>query len=243
VPIVTELVQRLFRVHKSEDKSEALGVDKLGYQSRHLDISLREPVPAELRECRGKRCEVQVRTMSQDVFAEMAHILTYKSDIAVPAELLRRVNCLSALLEVADTEFSGIEDTIRSLPGFEAYAYRSVLERFYYRFMVFPYDTELSMVIIDSLRPLLTPNTPEMLDAQLDSFVKRERVRIEHVFSLYKNVDSSIFVSQPEAVLLFWLIESQPRALAETWDAVMPADELRRLALAWGKPYHDVETL
>jgi len=55
---------------------------------------------------RDKRAEVQIRTATQHAWAAVDHRLTYKSNHEIPRELQRRFARLSAILELADDQFS-----------------------------------------------------------------------------------------------------------------------------------------
>jgi hypothetical protein len=59
--------------------------------------------------------EIQVRTVLQHAWAAIDHKLAYKSDHTVPRELRRDLNRLSALLELADKEFSGLQAAVDAL--------------------------------------------------------------------------------------------------------------------------------
>ena len=56
------------------------------------------------------RAELQVRTLAQHLWSEMSHDTTYKSGTVVEPELKRRVNLLAGLIEIADREFSRLQE-------------------------------------------------------------------------------------------------------------------------------------
>jgi len=55
--------------------------------------------------------EIQVRTVLQHAWAEIEHDIQYKSTITIPTEIRRRFVALAGMLEIADREFQGIQDS------------------------------------------------------------------------------------------------------------------------------------
>lgn len=99
-----------FIILKSEDKSEGLEEDKFGYQSHHYVIKLPDEwlkVPS-LSAFVNFKAEIQVRTLSQHIWAATSHKLQYKKEHNVPLPLRRAINRVSALLEVVDLEFERV---------------------------------------------------------------------------------------------------------------------------------------
>ena len=97
---------------------ETASEGRFGYASRHLLISLdaaRESQPAyEL--LRGRRAQVQIRTVLQHAWAEFEHDIRYKGTVPdeyVP-DLDRRFTLAAGLLELADREFSTIRDRLQA---------------------------------------------------------------------------------------------------------------------------------
>jgi putative GTP pyrophosphokinase len=86
--------------------------DQFGYESVHYVLRLgenRAKLP-EWKQFRGLRAEVQVRTALQHAWAAIDHKLRYKRarSEALPPSLQRDLFRLSALLELADKEFSAL---------------------------------------------------------------------------------------------------------------------------------------
>ena len=93
VNAVAALVESSFVVYKRDDKIEALPHNEVGYLATHFDVSLSaeqiRPTSGyfSLREL---RCEIQIHTVCQNVWAELAHALSYKPELPVPAETKRK---------------------------------------------------------------------------------------------------------------------------------------------------------
>lgn len=109
---VSDLVSRAFSVHPDDsgDKSKDLGLDRVGYRSVHFvcDIgSSRDSLP-EFSRFKDKCFEVQVRTVLQNTWADIAHSRSYKLKGKLPNDLSRRLNLISGMLELVDLELSAI---------------------------------------------------------------------------------------------------------------------------------------
>ncbi|MDD4876442.1 MAG: hypothetical protein PHQ86_04840 [Dehalococcoidales bacterium] len=99
----------------SVDLSQTLKPDTFGYLSIHYVISLldtRSELP-EWESHKNIKAEVQVRTVLQHAWAEIEHTLLYKTQQEIPNDLKRRLFRLSALLELADEQFSAIQRTLK----------------------------------------------------------------------------------------------------------------------------------
>jgi predicted RNase H-like nuclease/ppGpp synthetase/RelA/SpoT-type nucleotidyltranferase len=100
---------------------ETASEGRFGYASRHLLVTLGAPdparsAPAAYEALRGRRAQVQVRTVLQHAWAEFEHAIRYKGTIPeehVP-ELDRRFTLAAGLLELADREFSLIRDQLQA---------------------------------------------------------------------------------------------------------------------------------
>ena len=109
---IGEIIIREFDVdwENSIDKAQTLEPDRFGYLSVHYVVSLSSP-RKELTEWEAFaniKAEIQVRTILQHAWAAIDHKLTYKAVEEAPKKLRRRLFRLSALLELADDEFSNL---------------------------------------------------------------------------------------------------------------------------------------
>jgi len=86
--------------------------ERLGYLSVHYLIRLKENrtrLP-EYKRFATLIAEVQVRTVMQHAWAEIEHDVQYKSSVAIPQTIRRRLTAVAGLLEIADREFQSIQD-------------------------------------------------------------------------------------------------------------------------------------
>lgn len=115
---VADVVKELFEVdgRNSLDRTEILGDDKVGYRSTHFVCSLgkeREKLP-ENRLLGELKFEVQVRTVLQHAWAELAHDRAFKFKASLPPKIERKLNLYAGMLEVIDGAFDEIAKDIDS---------------------------------------------------------------------------------------------------------------------------------
>ncbi|MGD0489015.1 MAG: RelA/SpoT domain-containing protein [Syntrophorhabdales bacterium] len=110
VSTVCGLITENFDVLESEDTKARLSENQFGYQSFHYLIQLKDKWLSIPSMCsfKGYRAEVQVRTLSQHIWAAASHVLQYKVESSVPASIRRTVYRVSALLETVDLEFDRV---------------------------------------------------------------------------------------------------------------------------------------
>lgn len=116
---VGERLAELYDVDEenSIDKHEQLGADQFGYRSRHFVVRFPAERAAleENKRFAGLKAEIQVRTILQHAWAAIDWKLRYKNTDEVPQHLRRRVYRVSALLELADDEFSSLSGSVARL--------------------------------------------------------------------------------------------------------------------------------
>ncbi len=105
---VTTLLQRHYEVEEIDHKGSDFSYQYFGYQSIHLLIRLPS---SEGLENEYPVCEIQVRTILQEAWAEVEHELVYKSDFTPLDEpLKRKLAALNANLTLSDIMFQEIRD-------------------------------------------------------------------------------------------------------------------------------------
>jgi len=111
---ICNIIEREFDVDNSENKTEKLGTDKVGYMSIHYVAKFnkeRECLP-EYSSFKGLCFEIQVRTLLQHAWAEIEHDRNYKFGGVLPKEILRKFSLVSGMLEMADIQFDEISSYI-----------------------------------------------------------------------------------------------------------------------------------
>ncbi|WP_420131642.1 GTP pyrophosphokinase [Rhodopseudomonas sp.] len=113
---VAETIRTLFEIDEenSLDRSTVLGSDKIGYRSAHFVCTLgtpREGLP-EYDSLGTLKFEVQVRTVLQHAWAELAHDRSFKFGPGLPPTIQRKLNLYSGMLEIVDAAFDSIAKEI-----------------------------------------------------------------------------------------------------------------------------------
>lgn len=111
-----QLIHGNFEVVEREQKGAEYSFQEFGYESIHYLVK----IPKHL--CEGfnlggqEICEIQLRTILQDAWAEVEHELVYKADFTPFDEPLRRkLAALNANLSLSDIVFQEIRDYQRQL--------------------------------------------------------------------------------------------------------------------------------
>jgi len=116
VDAVAKVIEEEFDIDRenSVDKRTLLDPDRFGYISLHYVAELPKSrlQLTEYRRFSDCKVEIQVRSILQHTWAEIEHDLGYKSKESVPKDIRRRFSRLAGLLEIADSEFIQIRDSL-----------------------------------------------------------------------------------------------------------------------------------
>lgn len=221
-----------------ENKADSLKSDTFGYLSVHAQVKLRADHKLhEVFPSQTFQAEMQIRTLAQHLWAEMAHNTVYKSESMIQPlnpQTQRRIYMLAGMVELADYEFDRIENEMPTVPEFQVL---KSLERSYYKLTVRRSDPELSLDVIGILLPLYGQK-PEAVAAHLDDFFAENE---ELLHQIYKQAeqwpDRSAFLFQPEALMIFDLLKKERLSVRDSWIERYPFKELERIALAFGMAF------
>ncbi len=195
-----ETVERLLTAHfdviENERKSSQHSFREFGYDSVHLCIK------PEKKLFRGSLpgvrnvCEVQLRTILQDAWAEVEHELVYKSDISLPKESIRRkLAALNATLTLSDLIFQEIRDYQHELRQHGRRRRETIL------------DSSLEFDLINISAPQL--NGPKPIPSTLKSKLEKTMLRALEAHSS-NDLETAI---ELYGVILGMKLESKVRAL------------------------------
>ncbi|MDE1327015.1 (p)ppGpp synthetase [Vibrio aestuarianus] len=109
---IDKIIKEQFNVVSYSNKSQELDDDQFGYASNHYVVKLK-PEWLQAPNYRGLndlKIEIQVRTILMHAWAAISHKLLYKKHDDVPKEFKRKLNRLSALIELADEQFDDIKN-------------------------------------------------------------------------------------------------------------------------------------
>lgn len=111
IETIKDLITSNFEVAEIDWKATQHSFREFGYDSVHMLVKLEKGILRETIPGTRRVCEVQLRTILQDAWAEVEHELVYKSDIAIPNESIRRkLASLNATLTLSDLIFQEIRD-------------------------------------------------------------------------------------------------------------------------------------
>jgi len=232
---VLEIARGMFDRSEPENMIDRMKPDTFGYLSVHADVRLKAGDALIARFPRDKfSAEIQVRTLAQHLWAEMAHDTVYKSSALVRplnSAVQRRIYILAGVVELADEEFDRIDHEMPTVPEFRVL---KSLERNYYKLTVRRSDPELSLDVIRLLLPLYGQEPGEVA-AHLDHFFSENQDMLHDVYSKAEDLaKQSAFLFQPEALMIFDLLQTERLTVRDAWIPVYPFEELERIANTFG---------
>ncbi|MBB6479142.1 RelA/SpoT domain-containing protein [Spirochaeta isovalerica] len=116
VKTVEAFIRNYCTVIEEERKGENLSFREFGYESIHFLIEIPEQLRTKYSVDNSFCCEVQIRTILQDAWAEVEHELVYKAEFSPYDEpLKRKLAALNANLSLSDIIFQEIRDYQRQL--------------------------------------------------------------------------------------------------------------------------------
>ncbi len=111
IEYVESLIRNHFKVIEIEHKSAGKPVNEFSYESIHLTLELPENQFNGFIPYSGRTCELQLRTILQDAWAEVEHELIYKANFTMLNEpIKRKLASLNATLTLSDIIFQEIRD-------------------------------------------------------------------------------------------------------------------------------------
>jgi len=129
-------VSSSFTIKEIEKKGADQTFKEFGYESIHILVAIPEECIPEEYAAKGIKlpentvCEIQIRTILQDAWAEVEHELVYKSEFnPFDKPLRRKLASMNASLTLADIIFQEIRDYQKKLQGELAYRRNSFYEK------------------------------------------------------------------------------------------------------------------
>lgn len=105
-----ECIKDNFNVISVDDKNNNIEAERFGYQSVHCVAQISDEWNSIPTLSDGKlfKIEIQIRTLSQHIWAAASHKLQYKIEEQIPKPLRRTIHRISAILEMVDLEFDRV---------------------------------------------------------------------------------------------------------------------------------------
>jgi len=113
---IEQLIAANFDILEMEHRAEQHSFREFGYDSVHLLIRTPDFSAGITLPHSSPVCEIQLRTILQDAWAEVEHELVYKSDIPMPnLSIRRKLASLNASLTLFDLIFQEIRDNQKEI--------------------------------------------------------------------------------------------------------------------------------
>lgn len=199
------------------------------------------PSPSRV-EFAGLRFEIQIRTIAQGAWAEVAHEQLYKPPADVPAHLKRRIYRLVSLVELFDNEVEAFLVEAAQTPGYrEAVALQPLAQLLLQRFGVSRRpDRQLSLVIAAAVVSLYDCG-PAEVPSRIEAWIEENAQKLETVLAGCLAGSCAPILLQPESFLIFERLERDADRLLEAWPPEVPRAWLDEAAVAWGVRLPDTE--
>lgn len=237
-PRVIEVCASVLEMGDLEDKRERLGSEKIGYLGIHYTATIRREVlkPEEL-DMKGLEAELQIHTKVESAWATVTHDSLYKSVVAVPDDVARRLMRLSALAEIFDDEVERFLVELAAQPGFrELEAVLPALDAMLLEFTPSVGDVGLSARLIPVLCRLYSGPPEEIVPGTVKPYVTRNRETLRELYIRYEEDDrANPLLYQPEALLLFERLDTDPYMLRSVWPGDIDIMPLERLSTIYGR--------
>lgn len=236
---IDALIHELFIVLKCDKKQEEFKFNSLEYTSNHYDVSLKT-IGKKLKDIENLlafKFEIQVRTINQDVWAKIAHKLSYKNEMGISNDLNRSIYRLIALYELADEEFNRVNQKLSEQSDNALYIFIGKLEKYVYQYAGSDFDRETSEYYLEIILSFLKNENATTLLSKVEEFIERNKENIVELYNQESNKLSEHFwlTTQPEVFLIWYCIENHHYLIRDNWGEYFNFDELEFLASIWGK--------
>lgn len=233
---IETIVREISSVVRKEVKSDGLGFERLGYQGVHLDV-VTLGIEEFSESSRGLSLEIQLQTKAENAWASVTHDLFYKSPVEIPIEVKRGFNRLSALAEIFDSEVDRLVDAVQSQPGFETAELIERLDDELVKYTGQRPDQALTRMTASELVSIYDCPPGEVFQKYIEPFLAEHREHIQKLYSDYADDRRYPLLFQPEALIIFERVESDPTSIAASWPAEkIPREMLASLSVVWGNP-------
>lgn len=197
-----------FQVVKVDDKAVSLGPNQLGYGGLHIDV-----YPPGRRE-EHFLCEIQLRTHAQAAWAMASHELDHKGPAEPTSEQLRRLNRLTALVELFDEVVDQVKDEIMESPGYPLAVLLNRLDSLWRALVGQPYNAGLTERILQTLLDDMDRTEAARLSEDLSAFVE---ARNEDILAALAGSGDDPLLTQPESLLVFFFLDRDKWNFEERW--------------------------
>lgn len=179
---ISNIINSEFQILESIDKTANLEADRFGYRSHHYIVKIKKDWSnaPNYRGLEDLKVEIQVRTILMHAWADIEHKLAYKKKEDIPQEFRRKLYQLSALLEIADSQFQELKNTKENFKSSLIIDNEGEKE----------FDTNKEMSL-DSLQAYLDFNFPDRTRMEVNSLLDElntSNITFELIDNNYKKV-------------------------------------------------------
>lgn len=235
---VDDFIKNSFEVKSTEYKSEKLDFNRLDYISNHYDVTIKPSVPyfSNYRKYSNLVFEIQVRTLNQHVWSNTAHSLSYKQEADIADGLKRRVYRLLSLYEIADDEFSSVNNALVNHPDNIVYTLLRKIESKIYKYAQVDFDRDLSLYFLRKFLDYFQEDETKKIISEIDSFIAENDSKIKQIYEDNKARYYEISVlTQPEIFVVWYAIENFFFSVEDNWRNDFDETELEQIQNLWGK--------
>ncbi len=130
VDSIQDLIKEHFSIAEIEYKGADNSFREFGYSSVHILVDLPPGIIENSIPYVRKTCEIQLRTILQDAWAEVEHELVYKANISLlNGSIKRKLASLNASLTLSDIIFQEIRDYQKSIAQWQAQRQNHFMEK------------------------------------------------------------------------------------------------------------------
>jgi ppGpp synthetase/RelA/SpoT-type nucleotidyltranferase len=212
--VIEDIVEncRLWDAEKAKD-FETERVERphhFDYQSVHyiarvnLQTAHRMDLPPDLP------CEVQVRTLLQHAYAELAHDRTYKPGGDIDSDTIRHVAKTAALVETADDIFVAVNGTLEAATAEVRRADSACRIVYQAQVQTGGDDARVSNAILDAYRNTLS----EITNDSLNGFLNEQDFVIDRI---RQRAPISALFRQPCVLAVYFLVQHHPDFVPQKW--------------------------
>lgn len=233
--LVDNIIKDCFKVIDAEYKQENLDFNKLGYISNHYDLSLDSNHFIEAKHLSDLIFELQVRTLNQHAWSNIAHELSYKQENAIPDKFQRRVYRLLSLYEIADDEFEAVNNALLKNPDSKIYSFLKKLEPYIYKFARIDYDRDMSIFNFRIILSFFTDEEVNSILLSIHDFIHEHENKIRDIFNENQIRYYEIpLLTQPEVFLIWYANLKHSFTLSDNWKIHFDVFDLEQILTLWG---------
>ena len=220
-----------------EDKRQVLDPKRLDYSGIHVHIA----ESGDLASKEIRRCEVQLRTASQDAWSVVSHRVIYKPVGELSDSMQHAVYRLVALVELFDQEVERITSDPVIRAGEQLNPIMDAVEGHYLELANSPSDRRVSFIIPQALLPCLSEDELAHYPDLLSLFVAAEETYLRTFFKEYgphsevSSLPDYLLTTQAESLFILERLWSKKHKLNAVWnESGLPRPYLDAFAAAAG---------